>query len=386
MNYILTYDDAKRITKLYNNFNFSEHTYRIENYNISTFDYFICSYENFSNPIGDSSINAFDMRGTTFVFNKDGSLWKRFLMLPKFFNLNQVEETQYDIIKEKNISHISEKEDGSLIAFMMLPNGNLFCKTCRGFSNEQVINSMKLLNQRSELVKWVKKTINDGYTPLFEYVSWDNRIVLKYSQPDIRLIGIRDNYNGDFVPASWIVDTPISLIKIKEETATLDELINRAKIEENREGWVIMFDDRMMVKIKTMGYYNIHELRTENAFREDYIIKNYYNRTLDDIISQLDPKNDIDVIEFIKAVTNAIDNYSINIDNKVEILYNKLKEEFKGNWVAFASKCNKEPYFTFLRHYENKDEYNKRKIDFILQKTYRLKNAKEIVEKWKTKS
>lgn len=385
MKYIITYQDAQEICKQYNDFNFAEHLYRIDGYKISTFDYFICGYDHFAKPlISRPDINAFDMRGVTFVFNTDGTIWNKFLMLPKFFNLNQVEETQYNKVKDKKIVHISSKEDGSLIAFMMLPNGNLFTKTIRGFSNEQCAEAMKILYVWGEKVEWVKSMLRDGFTPMFEYVSYDNRIVLKYGKSDLILIGLRNNNNGEFIPASEIVNVPSTIISAKKEFFTLDELIEKSKVEENKEGWVIMFEDGMLLKIKTDWYFRVHGLRTENAFREDYIISNYYNQTLDDILTQFHPEEDADAINFINTVTNAVDNYSNHIDNKVALLQKKWKEEFKENWSSFATKCHKEPYFEFVKFFDDKDEYKKRKINFILKRAYRLNDAKEIVKKYKS--
>jgi len=357
--------------------------WRIDNYKISAFDYFICGYNNFANPLPDEpNITAFDMRGVTFVFNEDGTLFKRYLMLPKFFNINQIEETQYDKVKDKKIVHVSSKEDGSLVSFMMLPNGKLFSKTIRGFDNDQAVDSLRLLYLWEEKVLWVKRLIEQGFTPLFEYVSYANRIVLKYSEPEIIFIGLRDNNTGDWIPASK-VEAPPYVSYIKKEDWTLDQLIEKSKVEENKEGWVVIFDDGMLLKVKTQWYFMVHGLRTMNVFREDYIIENYYKETLDDLVSQLNPIEDKDAFDFINRVTKAIDNYAAHIDTKVEGLFNKFLTVYNGDFAKFATDCHKEPYFDFMRAYiDDKDKYRDRKIKFILDKTYRLNRAKEIVEKY----
>ena len=390
--YLLTYEDAQEIVKYYKNFHFSEHQHMINGYKVSAFDYFICGYNDFANPLPHNpSINAFDMRGTTFVFNKDGSLWRKYMMLPKFFNLNQVETTQYLNVKDKKISHISAKEDGSLVTFMMTPDGKLFAKTIRGFTNDQSVGAYNLLYEWEDHVIWVKNLLNSGLTPLFEYVSWDNRIVLKYSKAELRFIGARDNHNGRFFPASKMNQyyIPKTMYSIPEEYSTLDELIERAKTEENIEGWVVMFEDGMMIKIKTAWYFNIHGIRTDHIFREDYIIKNYYQETLDDVVSQLDPEEDKDALDFVDMVTGAINNYSANIDVLVGGLYN-LWTEYKNTggeeaWGDFATKYHKEAYFGFVKIWDNPIEYKKRKIELILARTYRLKSAQFIVDRWKEK-
>jgi len=179
MKYQITYEDASRIAEAYQNFNFSATTHMFEGYKVTTFNYFMCDYKNFVRPLeNEPHINARDMRGVTFVFNEDGTLYKRFLMLEKFFNVNQVEETQLNVLKNKKIKYVTVKEDGSLIAFMQLPNGKIFAKTQAGFTNEQASNAMQLYNHQRGVKKLVDDALKVGMTPLFEYVAFDNRIVL----------------------------------------------------------------------------------------------------------------------------------------------------------------------------------------------------------------
>jgi len=176
MKYILTYKDAQEICQKYNNNNFWEFNYIIDGYKLAAFNYFICGWNDFANPLPKRpEVNAFDLRGVTFVFSKDGSPWKTFFMLPKFFNLNQVDSTQYGIIKDKEICSITEKEDGSLVAFMVLPNGKLFAKTIGSFTSEQSKLAYSLLYTNEEHVIWVKEMLKTGCTPLFEnFLNPDN--------------------------------------------------------------------------------------------------------------------------------------------------------------------------------------------------------------------
>ena len=81
MKYQITYDDAVRISNAYKNFNFYPTEWVIDGYKVVAFNYFLCDYNYFVKPLADSpEINAMDMRGVTFVFNTDGTLYKRFLM------------------------------------------------------------------------------------------------------------------------------------------------------------------------------------------------------------------------------------------------------------------------------------------------------------------
>jgi T4 RnlA family RNA ligase len=384
--YILTYKDAQEISQKYNNNNFWEFQFMKDGYKLAAFNYFICGWNDFANPLPNRpEVNAFDMRGTTFVFNKEGSLWKSFLMLPKFFNINQVESTQYENVKDKEIASISVKEDGSLVAFMMLPNGDLFSKTIGSFASEQAEAAYRILYSDEEHVIWVKKMLIDGYTPLFEYVSWDNRVVLKYSEAHLRFIGIRDNLSGTYYPASELVRSyiPKTMYIVPSCEGSLDYYIELSKTIEGQEGWVIQFTDDQLIKLKTEWYFKLHGLRTQNINREDYIIKNYLGETLDDVMSQLDPAEDADAFRFVEMVTKAIDNYIIHVDDSVQKLVDLYNSSFYfGHWAKFATDKHKTAFFGLARtKIENPENYPKKKKEFILTRTFHLKNAKQIIEK-----
>ena len=386
--YLLKYDDAVEISKKYNDNNFYEIQYIIDGYKLAAFDYFMCGWNDFANPLPKRpEVNAFDMRGVTFVFNKDGSLWKTFLMLPKFFNLNQVESTQYGVVKDKEICSITEKEDGSLVAFMMLPNGKIFAKTIGSFTSEQSELAYNLLYTNEEHVLWVKEMLNTGCTPLFEYVSWDNRVVLKYSKPQIRFIGMRDNITGAYYSAPEIHSSfiPKEMSVVGEGDGTLDGLIEEAKTAQGKEGWVVKFTDDQLIKLKTAWYFKLHGLRTQDINREDYVIQNYLNETLDDVLSQLDSVEDSDAYSFVSKVTKSIDNYIIHIDKTVQELVDEYNSSFYfGHWAKFATDKHKAAFFGLARtKIEQPENYQKKKKEIVLALTFHLKQAKQIVEKWK---
>ena len=389
MNYQINYKDAERLCAAYDNFNFYKTLHRIDGYTIATFNYFLCEYKHFDKPLDDSpEIKGHDMRGVTFVFDKDALgndvNPKRFLMLKKFFNVNQVPETQLDLIKKKKIKHITSKEDGSLVTFMHLPNGKVFTKTQAGFTNEQSAAALNLYHSQKDIKKFVDMSLIRGFTPLFEYVSYDNRIVLKYSTKELRLIGMRDNEDGEFYSAA-------SMTKLKENfdipsvttlpTMTFEELEHLVHTAEDMEGVVVEFEDGQLVKWKTTWYFNLHGIRTVNIFREDYVIKNYLKETLDDAMQELNMTDDADAFRFVDKVKGAVTNWSAFIDKKTDELAELYKTYEK--WGTFAFENRKAPFFSLGRtKIETPENYKSRKIDFMLKQTYHLNEAKFIVEKW----
>lgn len=387
MKYLVTYEDALRICEAHKNFNFYKTEVEIDGFKVVTFNYFLCEYKNFVRPLANEpNIDGYEMRGVTFIFNKDGSLYKRFLMLRKFFNLNQVEETQHAIVKNKEITNVTEKEDGSLIAFMNLPNGKVFAKTQAGFTNDQSKAAMELYEKQEGIKAYVNEMLEMDYTPLFEYVAFDNRIVLKYSGRQLRLIGIRNNKTGDFKFANQAnVPIEIPIVKcIAFYFLTIDDLIEKAKTEEGLEGWVIEFEDKQLIKIKTEWYCNLHGIRTVSIFREDFIIQNYLKESLDDAVNGLDPNEDADAFKFIDRVKTA----TINWSNDIEKGVNELVAEYNSgfyfrHWSKFATDKHKSKYFGLARtKIETPEEYKHKKINYMLNSARHLMEAKKLVEKY----
>jgi RNA ligase len=123
MFFIPSYEFCKDICEKTNNDVFYESKFIIDGYDISIFNYRIATYQDFL------EYQAFELRGLTFVFNKDGSFFKRFLLMEKFFNLNENESTSIDLVKNKKIKSVFFKEDGSIINFIQLPNGRILAKS-----------------------------------------------------------------------------------------------------------------------------------------------------------------------------------------------------------------------------------------------------------------
>ena len=137
-NYSLpSYEEAVELCS-YEESPFYETKIEVDGFPVSIFNYRLAQYSDFNEPIkSNPNLKAFEMRGLTFVFNKDGSLYKRFVLLEKFFNLNQVPDSMYSVIKNYKIRYVNNKEDGSIASFIKLPNGKVVGKSKMGFDNDQ---------------------------------------------------------------------------------------------------------------------------------------------------------------------------------------------------------------------------------------------------------
>lgn len=82
---IPTYEEALEIVKVKGDLIFYENKYEIDGYSVSVFNYRLANYNDFFNIIEGNDLDAKEMRGLTFIFNSDGSLYKRYIMLQKFW-------------------------------------------------------------------------------------------------------------------------------------------------------------------------------------------------------------------------------------------------------------------------------------------------------------
>jgi RNA ligase len=108
---------------------------------------------------------------------------------------------------------------------------------------------------------------------VFEYIGPDNRIVLRYDEPMLVLLAMRETVSGQFIPFSglnrWGREYGIPVVSCRDigSACTAEEFVKYTRELKGEEGFVVYFDDGYMVKVKA----------------EDYVLK---HRALDDLGSK----------------------------------------------------------------------------------------------------
>ncbi|MCS7317287.1 MAG: T4 RnlA family RNA ligase [Candidatus Dojkabacteria bacterium] len=145
---------------------------------------------------------AIECRGIKFC-SKTGKILAR--PFHKFFNLNERPDSSYEeILKLHSMSKkitITEKLDGSMIHPMKLSNGEILWCTKMGTNiiSAMAENYVKSCNDKYEkFIKWCFDQGEMGWTPIFEYVSPKNKIVIEYEE-NLVLLAIRDNVTGTYI-------------------------------------------------------------------------------------------------------------------------------------------------------------------------------------------
>ena len=345
-NKIITYERALELVRM-DNSPFYEIKTNLDGFNISMFNYRLASFNDFQIPGGS------EMRGLTFVFNSDDT-YTTFPLLEKFFNLNQVANTLYSEVKDLKVKSVYNKEDGSIASFIKLPNGRVLGKSKMSFDTDQAIGITRVYNTNSSVKRLVDWTLDNNITAIFEYVAPTNRIVLRYTNEDLILLRLRNNLTGELLNLNDFKDIIGDVSVAPMEEFSLNELVEMAKYVENKEGWIVEFENGLMLKVKTEWYFLRHGIMTNDLNRENVLIGYILDDTIDDVISQI-PLEDV---ESRDRVNNLIEIVKKELDLKVESILNAY-EFYKtiGNRKDYAlnyRKGNKE--FANVMSLANVDE------------------------------
>lgn len=382
--YLLSYEEAVALT-LGADAVFYESKFAVEGYDVSIFNYRLAMYSDFI----DNS--AFEMRGLTFVFNEDGSLFKRYLLLHKFFNLNQVPESQYSLVSDFRVRSVYNKEDGSVASFIRLPNGSVVGKSKMSFDSDQAAGMNRLYRNNAELKRFVDWSLDNDYVAVFEYVAPHNRIVLRYLDEELILLRLRDNKTGEYLDLSMFSKEIGSIKTAPSYSYSLDELISLAGSAEDIEGWIAEFENGLFVKIKTAWYCERHGLLTCDLYREHVLVGYVLDEKIDDVLGQI-PEDEAEaharIEKIIDVVKHAVSEKAADILASYDLF---LKGGEGKDWTgdlrlqlmrkSFAQSYRKDPNFGYVMSLSKGrvDAYDLAK-DWVSDRCRKLKVAREFLK------
>ena len=243
--------------------------------------------------------NTFDMTGLDdiggamrrecrgLIFDADGNLMSR--PFHKFFNVNEREETQTHEIDMSQPHVIMEKMDGSMIR-PILVDGYLRLATKMGVTEVSMQAEEWLAAQNSSLKEWLRFYMHHGYTPIFEWISPFNQIVLAYEEADLVLLAIRENVTGKYLDLNEElaeIFCPFTVVPCYGSMeGNIVDYINRQREAEGREGDIIRFADGHMLKVKNDWYVRIHKTMDRVQFDRN-IVDLIINEEVDDVVPML---------------------------------------------------------------------------------------------------
>lgn len=242
----------------------------------------------------------------------------------KFFNINEIPETNIDIVQKQieqaNIIEFSDKLDGSM-------------QSARWYNNHIVLSGSSALDKNCsfQLKEGYKLFTNKYirlcqelpmYTFIFEAILQNDKHIVNYHTNNLLLIGMRDIYTGETESYKEVIkwgnyfNIPTTIIELTNLNKCLqDKSIYKAQA---KEGWVIYIrtdNNEYRYKLKCDDYIQLHKI-INNILDIKYIIKLIIENKVDDILSNI-PKEYKDIFlnnlnkinEFIKFKQKVINYY-----------------------------------------------------------------------------
>ena len=290
-------------------------------------NYVVAMSDTFKMEGPDDVMGAIRRECRGLIFAPNGTLMSR--PFHKFFNVNEKEETQTNVLDMSQPHMIMEKMDGSMIRPVRL-NGMVRLATKMGIT-DIAVESEQLLN--AEQYEWLDSVLQSGVTPIFEYIAPTNKIVIEYADPKLVLLAMRNNFYGYYyMPHS----APFEVVpQYGSVEGGLSEYIARAREMQGREGDIIRFADGHMLKIKNDWYVRIH--KTKDLIRSDRNIADIIvNEQIDDILPLLDATDTAVVRAYEQRFTAAVENVIGRLEGLVtlaRVLHGGVKKDVAINFV-----------------------------------------------------
>jgi RNA ligase len=258
--------------------------FKVINYNVGYADTFTIDEDDVMDNYGvmiPKGVMRRECRGL--IFHPDGTIMSR--PFHKFFNVGERDETQMHCIDMSQPHTLYEKMDGSMIRPMMV-NGVFRLGTKMGVTDTSIAAEAICTDDTR---MWMDIAMQQNLTPLFEFVSPDNRIVLKYDEPELVLLAIRHNITGEYLDIEGLRSNEFFPVvpSYGALDGDFDEYIARQRGKEGREGDIIRFADGHMLKIKNDWYVRIHKVK--DKIRTDrHVLALLLANDLDDVYPHLD--------------------------------------------------------------------------------------------------
>ena len=240
----------------------------------------------------------------------------------KFFNVGERAELAMDEVDMSANHVILEKLDGSMIRPVPVPGSDCYefrLGTKAGITDVAMTAEVWMANH-SNYVEFVKMCLEHGITPIFEWCSRKNRIVVDYPEDRLVLTAVRHNEKGFYLPhralRNFARDYQLDLVKVIDSASdNIHELVDTIRAWESDEGVVVRFeasrphggaDQGHMLKIKADAYLVLH--RSKDAIsNEKNIIEVVLNDQVDDLIPVLTEPDAKRLRDFQRAFWMSVD-------------------------------------------------------------------------------
>jgi len=256
----------------------------------------------------------------------------------KFFNVGEREETAINKINLYEPHVVLEKLDGSMIR--PIPTKEGFRLATKAGVTDVAMNAEVFIADKSHYATFIKKCIQKGTTPIFEWCSRKNRIVVDYPEDQLILTGMRYNNTGLYVDyqamlnygTAWNIPVVKALAGLAVQN--IDLFVKQVREWDDGEGVVLRFDSGHMVKIKADDYVLRHKSK-EQINQEKNVLQTILSDSVDDVVPLLTPDDAQRLKEFQGVFWASVVDLCIDMDHLFQIGVEKYpdKKDFAVEYV-----------------------------------------------------
>lgn len=208
---------------------------------------------------------------------------------------------------------ITTKLDGSMIHPAVV-NRALFFMTRKGHTDVAKKAERHVMTSGLPYAEFCMQALKDGWTPIFEYIGPDNRIVLRYDEPSLVLLAMRHTVEGTIMDYLALLSSAdvfgIPVVTPPDLPAAslidADAFVKHTRELEDEEGYVIYFDSGYMVKVKAEDYVLKHRALDDLGSKKKVVALCCQGFT-DDVLPILDEADKAELIAFNHELQRVVD-------------------------------------------------------------------------------
>jgi RNA ligase len=292
----------------------------------TVFNYMVVGPDTFPPVMGWEAAVLRECRGLIFD-TESGKVIRR--PFHKFFNVGEREETQPNKLSLETDHCILEKLDGSMVTPLRVED-TIRWATKMGVT-DTAMSAERHVAKHRRYHDFARYMIERNWTPIFEWCSRYDRIVVEYQVDRLVFTGARQNITGEYLEyehmlvmaKEWDLDVVKATLFTNGENIVKDlsDILARTKGLTDSEGFIIRWHDGHMVKMKSDWYLTLHGAK-DAISHEKNVIRFIFENKLDDVRPSL-MENDLRRLDSFQ--TQVLTGFH----NKVERVQNLLADSTK---------------------------------------------------------
>lgn len=243
-----------------------------------------------------------ECRGLVFD-SETGDLVSR--RLHKFHNFLERPDTSYIDVSRPH--QVLEKLDGSMLSPLRLDGGIRWITKMGLTQTSMQAETFVAKNPRYDA--FAEHCISYNMTPIFEWCSPDNRIVVDYSEDALTLLAVRNNTSGTYweytsmvgIATAWNIPVVKAVCPPLASPEAFKEFEATVRAWEGMEGVVITWDDGSRCKIKADTYVALHRAKAATEKERD-VVGIVLDNKVDDLLPLLSDVGKTKLMAFEDAV------------------------------------------------------------------------------------